>query len=274
MTLNLTIINSTSGVDTRTGCNSDTWIDGNTYTSSNNSATHNIVGGAANGCDSLVTLNLTIVNSTTGTDTRTECSSFTWIDGNTYTSSNNSATHNIVGGASNGCDSLVTLDLTINSVSDITTTMSASTISANNSMATYAWLNCDSNFALILGENNQSFIPPTTGNYAVQLTENNCVDTSVCVYFNVVGLMENSFSGHNSVFPNPTSGRFSIEFEHQQTALVITIFSASGQLIQRSEYQNTKRIQMELMQPNGAYFLNIKGSESDRQKAVIKLIKE
>ncbi len=113
VTLDLTIVNATSGTDTRTECNSYTWIDGNTFTASNNSATFNITNGAANGCDSLVTLDLTIVNATSGTDTRTECNSYTWIDGNTYTASNNSATFNIVGGAANGCDSLVTLDLTI-----------------------------------------------------------------------------------------------------------------------------------------------------------------
>ena len=113
VTLDLTIVNSTSGTDTKTECNSYTWIDGNTFTASNNSATFNITNGAANGCDSLVTLDLTIVNATSGTDTRTECNSYTWIDGNTYTASNNSATFNIVGGAANGCDSLVTLDLTI-----------------------------------------------------------------------------------------------------------------------------------------------------------------
>ncbi|HNS43219.1 MAG TPA: hypothetical protein PKN22_10710, partial [Taishania sp.] len=105
---------ATTGTDTQTACGSFTWIDGNTYTANNNTATHTIVGGAANGCDSIVTLNLTINNPTTGTDTQTACGSFTWIDGNTYTSSNNTATHTIVGGAANGCDSIVTLNLTIN----------------------------------------------------------------------------------------------------------------------------------------------------------------
>ncbi|MFT5071986.1 MAG: subtilisin-like proprotein convertase family protein, partial [Chitinophagales bacterium] len=117
VTLNLTINNSSTGTDTRTECNSLTWIDGNTYTANNSSATFNILAGAANGCDSLVTLNLTINNASTGTDTRTECDSLTWIDGNTYTTNNNSATFNIVSGTANGCDSLVTLNLTINNSS-------------------------------------------------------------------------------------------------------------------------------------------------------------
>ncbi|MFM1930716.1 MAG: hypothetical protein RL226_19, partial [Bacteroidota bacterium] len=47
------------------------------------------------------------------TDIVSSCSAYVWIDGNTYTESNNTATFNIIGGAANGCDSLVTLHLTI-----------------------------------------------------------------------------------------------------------------------------------------------------------------
>ena len=113
ITLDLVIANLSMGSDVQIACYEYTWIDGNTYMSSNNSATHNIIGGAINGCDSLVTLDLTILNSAVGIDTQTACNAYTWIDGNTYTSSNNSATYNIIGGAVNGCDSLVTLNLTI-----------------------------------------------------------------------------------------------------------------------------------------------------------------
>src|SRR5690554_1135881 len=113
---NLTVMPQITGVDTQIACHSFTWIDGNTYTSSNNTATHTIVGGAVNGCDSIVSLDLTIHDVVYGTDTQIACHSFTWIDGNTYTSSNNTATHTIVGGAVNGCDSIVSLDLTIHDV--------------------------------------------------------------------------------------------------------------------------------------------------------------
>lgn len=113
VTLDLTIVSSTTGIDTRTECNSLVWIDGLTYTTSNNTATYSMVGAASNGCDSLVSLDLTIINSATSTDSRTECDSLVWIDGLTYKSSNNTATYNLPGAASNGCDSLVSLDLTI-----------------------------------------------------------------------------------------------------------------------------------------------------------------
>jgi len=52
----------------------------------------------------------------TGTDTRTECSPFTWIDSLVYSADNHTATHTIVNGAANGCDSIVTLDVTFSNI--------------------------------------------------------------------------------------------------------------------------------------------------------------
>ena len=101
--------NTVYGIDSIVSCDSLTWIDGTTYTSSNNTATHTLT--SATGCDSVVTLDLIINSSVNGTDAMTACDSLTWIDGNTYTSSNNTATHTLTNAA--GCDSVVTLDLTI-----------------------------------------------------------------------------------------------------------------------------------------------------------------
>lgn len=48
------------------------------------------------------------------TDVVTACDSFTWINGITYLSSNNSATYTYTNGNVSGCDSIVTLNLTLN----------------------------------------------------------------------------------------------------------------------------------------------------------------
>ena len=109
VTLDLTILNNTFGTDSQTHCNSYTWIDGINYTSTNNSASFTLVN--SNGCDSIITLDLTILNNTFGTDSQTHCVSYSWIDGNTYTSNNNSANFTLTN--SKGCDSIVTLDLSI-----------------------------------------------------------------------------------------------------------------------------------------------------------------
>src|SRR5690606_10614857 len=102
------------GIDAQTACNSFTWIDNVTYTSSTYTPIFTLTGGASNGCDSIVKLNLIINNTVTGTDIQIACNSFTWIDNITYTSSTNTPTFTIPNGAVNGCDSIVTLNLTIN----------------------------------------------------------------------------------------------------------------------------------------------------------------
>ena len=54
-------VNTTEpGIDVQNACNSYTWIDGVIYTSNNNTASFTLIGGAVNGCDSLVSLSLTI----------------------------------------------------------------------------------------------------------------------------------------------------------------------------------------------------------------------
>ena len=140
ITLDLTIIPPVTGVDVISACGSYTWIDGNTYTSSDTSASITLT--SSNGCDSIVTLNLTITNSITSSEVITACGSFTWIDGNTYTSSDTSASITLI--ASNGCDSVVNLDLTIippaNGIDSVTacgsyTWIDGNTYTSNNSTA-------------------------------------------------------------------------------------------------------------------------------------------
>lgn len=122
VTLNLTInaSGSVNGIDNQVACNSFQWIDGNIYTTSTNTPTFTIVGGSVQGCDSIVTLNLTINSASTGTDVITSCTPITWLDANTYSTSTNTPTNTLVGAAANGCDSIVTLNLTINTAATST----------------------------------------------------------------------------------------------------------------------------------------------------------
>jgi hypothetical protein len=132
-TLNLTIGTPNSETATISACDSYTWIDGNTYTSSNNTATHILSN--QYGCDSTVTLNLTINYSNTGVATITACNSYTWIDGNNYTSSNSTATHVLTNLA--GCDSTVTLNLTLDYYNSTPTDLTTSNISLSSAQLSW-----------------------------------------------------------------------------------------------------------------------------------------
>lgn len=125
---------------------------------------------------------------TSGTDVITACESYTWIDGVTYTSSNNTATDTLINAA--GCDSIVTLDLTINPMPSNNVIQNGATLTADQFGPMYQWVNCDSAFAVIPGATNQSFTPMNTGNYALIVNLNGCVDTSACYLVDYTGMEE------------------------------------------------------------------------------------
>ncbi|MFT6003616.1 MAG: hypothetical protein ACI8UQ_000745 [Bacteroidia bacterium] len=206
-----------------------------------------------------------------GTDIITACNSYTWIDGNTYNASNKSATFNIVGGSANGCDSIVTLDLTVNNVTNITTSVSGRTIIASNGNATYQWLDCDNNYSIIPLEINQGYSPATNGNYAVELTQNSCVDTTACVAITTVGIVENSFGEKFTIYPNPTDGNFSLDLGDVYEKTDILITDLSGKLIASKTITQSQTLNLSLEEPPGIYIVSVQAGE---KKAVIRLIKE
>ena len=101
---------SFEGIDTINSCDPITWIDGITYTTSNNIATHLLVGAGQNGCDSLVTLNLTIETSASSLNaTIAQGQSYLFDNQNLTTAGSYSMTLQNAA----GCDSVVTLNLTV-----------------------------------------------------------------------------------------------------------------------------------------------------------------
>lgn len=151
-------------------CNTFTWY-GTTYTSSATATRQFVTSG---GCDSTVTLHLTINYPVTGDTTAVACESFSWY-GNTYTASGD-YTHLLTSSA--GCDSTLTLHLTINANPPATVTASGATTFcpggsvdlAANTASAYLWSN---------GETTQAITVTNSGNYSVTITDaNNCSSTS------------------------------------------------------------------------------------------------
>ena len=110
-TLLLTIRHSNSGTDVQNHCDTYTWIDGVTYTETP-AAEPTFTLTNADGCDSVVTLNLTVRHSTTGDTAAVACDSFEWY-GVTYTETPAVAPTHVFTNAA-GCDSTVTLTLIVN----------------------------------------------------------------------------------------------------------------------------------------------------------------
>ena len=187
-----------------------------------------------------------------GTDVVSNCGPYTWIDGNTYPIDNNTATHTIVGGAAGGCDSIVTLDLTINApVDNSLTTTSSPTISSNDASAgvAYQWIDCGNGNVQISGETNQDFTATTTGSYAVIVTgANGCKDTSACFAVDFTSLDESSLISGIRISPNPTNGEFSISTLTYTGELNLEVMDLTGKLI----YKST-----EILAPNTSAYIDL-----------------
>ncbi len=165
----------TASALTETVCETFTAPSGAVYTAS---GLYNDTISNTAGCDSIIAIDLTVNVPTSATDSLVACDSLTWIDGNTYTVSNDSATYMLTNAA--GCDSLVTLNLVINTTPSNSVTQTGTTLTADASGLTYQWVDCDNNNSPINGETGQSFTPINTGNYAVEITSTNCTITSDC----------------------------------------------------------------------------------------------
>jgi hypothetical protein len=127
ITLNLTINLPTTSNLSATACNSYTWAEnGATYFNSGN---YNDTLTNVAGCDSIITLNLTINQPTSSSLTEIACGSYSWAqNGVSYFAS---GSYNDTIPNANGCDSIITLNLTVNPI-----TSSSETVSACDS---YTW---------------------------------------------------------------------------------------------------------------------------------------
>ena len=263
VTLDLTISFTEDQTDVISECDSYTWIDGNTYTSSNNTATFTETNAA--GCEYEVTLDLTINASTTGTDVISACNSYSWIDGNTYTTDNNSATYTLTNAA--GCDSIVTLDLTIND-GEINTdvTVNGSTLSTDGSADAYQWVDCENNNAVIDGETGATFTATSPGEYAVIVTNGDCTETSECVVVETVGVKEEAFADKFLVYPNPTTSIIYIDgLSGNHTLNLKSMEGKTIQTLTELEYVDLSSL------PKGTYLIQIIDQQMSTVKRVIKM---
>lgn len=205
------------------------------------------------GCDSIITIDLTINSNNNVTDVINACGSYTWTDGNTYSSDNFTATQALTN--VNGCDSIVTLNLTINPL-DITTTSSGNTISAVQSGASYQWIDCNNNNAIIPGETGQSFTPSSNGKYAVIISQGSCTDTSTCTEISTLGTEEYNLLDQALPYPNPNNGLVNFNLEALKD-VSIKVYQMNGKLIYQESGINNPKYQINLNGAKGVYYVTL-----------------
>lgn len=205
-----------------------------------------------NGCDSVVTLNLTINPTSTTTIDTAICSGETFVAaGITHVAA---STYIYFLQNWQGCDSVLTLNLTVNDLPiPIVQQVNDSTLEVNTA-TTYQWY-LDGN--LLPNETNQTIVPMVSGLYSVEVTNaDGCTAQSTDFQFfiintDIINIENNTFK----IYPNPTTEQIFIENRNNMKIQNIGLFDLNGKLYKT--YQNTEILDITTV-PNGFYILKIK----------------
>ena len=269
---------STNSSVSITACDSYSWTqNGTTYLAS---GTYKDTVTNTAGCDSIISLNLTINNSTASSVAVTSCDSYSWIqNGTTYLAS---GTYKDTVTNTAGCDSIISLNLTINPGVVITTQPTNQYVTVGNnaqfqvtatgSSLNYQWqenngtgfLNL-SNLGVYSGVNT-NILNITGVNASIQqfgyrciiTNSNGCVDTTVLAILNIslTGINENSLSTYFTVYPNPTNEILTLNTNVTFSAIRIT--NAVGKLVFEADENNTLDVSS---LKAGSYFIQLIGTE-------------
>jgi subtilisin-like proprotein convertase family protein len=205
-----------------------------------------------NGCDSTVITALTVNASYNLNESVTICSgeSYTFPDG---TTGSTDMVYTSVLSTINGCDSIIVTDLVVQTIDNSVSVVNDKTITANQTGATYQWIDCDTG-SPITAAINQSFTPTNTvGNYAVIITIGNCSDTSGCTLIDLTGMDE--FEQSISIYPNPVSNELNISWAGDVTRIDVT--DAKGKLIDQLVPNSAIATLLMRQYASGVYFIHI-----------------
>jgi len=250
-------------------CHEDSYeMGGQTYTQS---GFYQVPLQASTGCDSVVSVSLTILPLNKHTQEVQVCAGSTYTIGNhTYTESGTYVDTLV---SYLGCDSIVVTNLYIGDpVLNQSMSLLDSTLTSLEDNATYQWLDCDNNLAPIPGGTNQSIKLTQNGNYAVTLTSTLCPDISVttnCFHVYNLEVQNAGLAASISVFPNPNKGQFTVIANESQ--LQLELFDLQGRLLQTWMMEEpTKTIDISRYSA-GSYLLHI---TRNQEKAIFKIEKE
>jgi hypothetical protein len=199
--------------------------------------------------------------------TITSCTPYISPDGNIYSTSGQykDTIPNV-----SGCDSIITIDLTI-PVIQTEVNQTGDTLTAAFAGQSYRWLRCDNNYTEIEGDTGVVFIPSVTGQYAVEITSQGCRDTSQCISIEISGIWKNEMGPGLKVYPNPVSNCIFIDLPESYDVVYIELQSLYGQVLIRKQYSRIKNISLPIELPSGTYLLTLRNHLN--QSAVVKIVK-
>ncbi len=183
------------------------------------------------GCDSTVTLSLSVLPNLQTAVNASICA------GESYPFAGQLLTdpgiYSAVYAGSNGCDSTVTLTLSVITV-NVTVTAQGNTLTATvNGPASFQWIDCSNNQP-IAGATGSTYTPAVSGSYAVVATQNGCSVTSTCVTVTIVSSPELAADLRWDLYPNPATSQVWVRVgDASLNQLQAEIYDVTGRLCLR-----------------------------------------
>ena len=212
------------------------------------------------GCDSVLTIILKITEPTYATHHVNACQKFVAFSGSTTWNSSGIYHDTVTNNA--GCDSIITVILTLNHPDTGVINFGNQLIAKAND-GLYQWLDCNLNFAQVDGAEGQSFYAKTNGSYALDVADNGCRDTTSCYRLYRVSAAHIKQS-QLSIYPNPSDGIFKIK-NPKGSSIQAEIYNAVGIKIKNVSLPKLSTSELNLSdQADGMYFLQLVDKQGNK----------
>lgn len=244
-----------------TSCNPIKSPSGGTLWKESGTYRDTLYGANSKACDSFIEVDLIIIKSKPETSNVTACESYTSPGGKKVTASGKIyETYR----SKLGCDSIVqTINVTIITI-DNKVKRDWNTLISNSqgvSGSAFQWLDCKQKLQKIDGETSAIFAGSQNGEYAVEITQGKCVDTSSCIVFAYSGNASYAIRTMN-VFPNPNSGSFSLQLSEAVTKSEVQVFDMTGKLVWKQLFEDLSNETLHLKLGVGVYQIRVMAAGS------------
>ena len=152
-----------------------------------------------------------------------------------------------------GCDSIIITNLIVDK-ERTSVYQSKEVLVANAKDKNYQWFDCKNGIDILPNETNRSFVAQKNGSYGVIVWDHICTDTSQC--YQISSLSANKIEKHPAtIFPNPTSGSFTVWIQGTSETFNYTITNTKGSVMKVGQAISSDTI--DFKQPTGVYFISI-----------------
>ncbi len=255
-------------IENATVCAGESYeFQGETYDESGQYSVHL---SSSTGCDSLLVLNLTVLPASGSSVNASICQGGSYeFGGETLTMA---GTYTAIYKDVNGCDSTVTLTLTVDAI-NVSVSLNNGVLSVTTPFVGYQWFDCSS-VQPIIGANSSSYAPTVTGVYGVAvINANGCTAISSCTTVIVSDTKEPIAPSSWQIQPNPAKDFTAVVIKEALSKDVsLEVFDPSGRLLHQQQVAaGTYKIDLDLSAfPDGMLMVRLMSKDAVSTKLLMK----